>query len=132
MTRPEDSVACFPHDWPPECPPADAEAPNGVFYRLVHGRPPASEDFVSYAESEKQVPPERACEARGLSLFTELADALHYLQKFPSLGRGVASAALTDEHGKVKPTPRRPAPSHATWWPFASIPRQSLFQHVDP
>ncbi len=132
MNGPDDSAPGFPADWPSECPPADANGPDGIFYRLVHGVPPASEDFVSYAEAGKQVPAARACEARGLSLFTDISDAFHYLRKFPSLGRGVASAALTDQHGKVKATPRGPASSHCTWWPFASISRHSLFQPVDP
>lgn len=132
MNEPEDSVAGFPPGWPSECPPADAKVPDGIFYRLVHRSPPASDDFVSYAEAGKQVPQDLACEARGLSLFTELADARHYLRKFPSLGRGIAFATLTDQHGKVKATPRKPAPSHSTWWPFTSTPRHSLFHHVDP
>ena len=132
MNVPDDSAPGFPPDWPSDCPPADANDPDGIFYRLVHGVLPAPEDFVSYAEAGKQVQPGRACEARGLSLFTDISDALHYLRKFPSLGRGIASAALTDQHGKVTATPRGPASSHSTWWPFASTLRHSLFQHVDP
>ncbi len=121
----------FPSAWPPDCPPADAVVPNGTFYRLLRELPPAPEDFLTFSEAGKPVPPARACEAVGLSLFADLADARHYLMKFPHLGQWIASATLADQHGRVKATPRTSARSHSTWWPFAGIARHGMFQTVD-
>ncbi len=121
----------FPPDWPDGCPPTDAVPPTGRIYRLVGGAPLLPEHFLSYHESGKPIPPDRECDARGLSVFTDPRDARNYLAKYPYLGTAIAAGGLSAADGRFKPTPRRPAPSHATWWPFPGRPRHVLFQIVD-
>jgi hypothetical protein len=118
----------FPSDWPPGCPPDDAVAPDCGVYRVVHTNPPTANDFRSLLELRRPIV-NRLCESAGLSVFTELRDAVHCAEKYPHLGELIAAAHLQPRHGKLKPTPRR-GNSHTTWWPSRDLDRHGDFSVV--
>jgi hypothetical protein len=120
----------FPTGWPLECPPKDALCAEGTVYRIAKTNPLDPSDFLSVREEGKPFPPERECEAAGLSLFRKHEDAVHYRRKFPYLGDRIAQGVLAKDHGKLKPTPRG-RNSHVTWWPYEGIERSKLFALVE-
>lgn len=115
----------FPTDWPPGCPPDDAEDANGEVYRLAKQMPLATMDFLSY--HELGIARGDAILRCGLSVFRLRADAEHASRKFRNMGKVIAMAVLKPEHGKTKQTGK---PTHTTWWPCIGIDRVSLFSVV--
>ena len=71
-----DAGLAFPADWPPDCPPEAASCASAVVFRVVRQTPLSREDFLSFHELGKDVR-NRACEARGLSVFLNSRDAQH-------------------------------------------------------
>lgn len=120
----------FPTGWPARCPPEDASCAEGQVYRITKKNPLEPSDFLSVREENKPFPPDRECEAAGLSVFQKREDAIHYRRKFPYLGDRIAQGTLTEEHGKLKPTPRG-RNSHMTWWPYEGVERSKLFTLVE-
>lgn len=121
----------YPDDWPPDCPPPDAELAAGGVFRLVTTNPPVAMDFRSYREigaSDLRWP----CEAAGLSVFRDLSDAIQYSENFPARGRFVARGTLDGQHGRCKATPRKGpvGGSHTTWWPYAGVSRHTMFSVI--
>lgn len=115
----------FPTIWPPDCPPEDAVPAAGRVFRLVHGNPPHSADFITHFESGR-LPKAPSCLRAGLSLFRELQDAVHQRLLFPRLGELIAQAVLKEADGKTKLTEGR-LPSHTAWWSYEGVVRESLF-----
>jgi hypothetical protein len=112
----------FPQDWPPGCPPEDAEDANGEVFRLAKTDPPTAADFQSFHElGITRGDPILRC---GLSVFRIASDAEHASRKFRNLGKILAKAMLEAAHGKTKQTGK---PTHTTWWPYAEVDRLSLF-----
>ena len=68
-------MAPWPEDFPTECPPPDATAPEGGMcaYRGVHHNPPQISDFVPLAHEDREHYWDN-CPAHGLSLFKTLED----------------------------------------------------------
>jgi len=122
-------MSSFPDDWPPGCPPADAQAAGGLVYRLVRTNPPTASDFLTHAELGK-MPKAPACLRVGLSVFRTRDHAVHQAQLFPFLGNQIASGELCAEHGKTKLTPGK-MPSHTTWWPYPGVGRAALLPTVE-
>lgn len=122
-------MSAFPDNWPPGCPPADAEPAAGPVYRLVKNIPPLAEDFKTHHEIGK-MPKAPACLRAGLSVFRTRDDAIHQSKLHPFLGNKIASAELCPEHGKVKLT-RGTMPSHTTWWPYLGVERAAPFHKVE-
>ncbi len=119
----------FPDDWPQGCPPDDAEPADGVVYRLVKNKPPTESDFLSHHETGR-LPNAPACLRCGLSVFRDLADAVHQRRLLPRLGRYVARGELEDTHGKTRLTSGQ-QPTHTTWWPFVGVNRSVLFTVIE-
>lgn len=117
----------FPSDWPAECPPSNAENANGDFYRIVKSCPPEDVDFLSLVELGRRFGKSKACQAHGLSGFTKLEDARHYITLFPKLGSKIAKGNLAEENGKLLVTPNSNSPRHHTWWPYKNVIRKMLF-----
>jgi hypothetical protein len=115
----------FPKNWPDDCPPSDAEDAKGDVFRIVNHNPPADPDLASHFETGKlrNAP---ACLRCGLSVFREMRDAMHQRSLLPKLGRLIARATLTPQHGRTKLTQGR-QPTHTTWWADEGIDRASLF-----
>lgn len=112
----------FPDDWPPGCPPEDAEDAQGEVFRVVKKQPPTDDDFKTYHEQGiVRGDPILRC---GLSVFRLASDAEHASRKFRNMGKLIAKALLQAEHGKTKQTGK---PTHTTWWPYREVDRLSLF-----
>ena len=106
---------------PGNCPPNEAEdvsTPRRV-YRLVRNNPPTDDDF----RSQRAEHPERVfrniteCQARGLSVRTDLDSAMELMTLRSMRGRMLCEARLDNGAGRIMPTGKDP--HHSTWWPLA-------------
>ena len=106
---------------PDECPPDEAEeidAPR-VVYRLVRSNPPTDDDFRSQLAER----PDRIfrniteCQARGLSVRTDLASAVKLMGLRTMRGRMLYQVRLDNGAGRIMQTGEDP--DHTTWWPLA-------------
>ena len=111
----------WPAEYPPNCPPLEAVPSDGTFYRVVATDPPTSRDFLSLRQ-QNPVRAERIvarsgnrCILAGLSVFTDINDAISVSQQHPKLGRHIARLSPSSESGKVLRNGRRHV-SHHTWW----------------
>jgi hypothetical protein len=122
------SEEVFPEDWPPGCPPQDAVAAAGTFFRLVHWDPPSAEDFLSPHEknTHRKKPPCLRC---ALSLYGRRDEVEHTMMLYPKLGDKIAEGVLTPAHGRTKLNPGPPS-SHTSWWPYRDVNRHLLFRVV--
>ena len=118
---------------PDDCPPNDAEgidAPR-IVYRLVRNNPPTDDDFRSQrAERPEQIFRDvTECQARGLSVFTNLNIAERLSTSGRLQGMAVCRVTLATGAGRIQPTGRR---SHHTWWPLADYDILTNCQVVAP
>ena len=106
---------------PDECPPDGAEeidAPR-VVYRLVRSNPPTDDDFRSQLAER----PDRIfrniteCQARGLSVRTNLDSAMELMGFRTMRGRMLCQVQLDHGAGRIMQTGEDP--DHSTWWPLA-------------
>ena len=113
------ATARFREQLPAGCPPQTAEeiVSEKICYRLVRNALPKDEDF----RSQRALQPNRdfnlsECRVRGLSVFTQQADAERAAMRSRNLrGAQVARLALSPGAGYIKQTGMR---SHHTWWPY--------------
>jgi len=123
---PEPAELRWPTHFPIGCPPEDATEAEGEVFRFT--RPPevSEADFRSHVE--RGLRPASDCEAAGLSVYTDVSDALAAWEAIPGMRRrNLARGALTPEHGAMRPTPREMTPSHHTWWKWADVEPTSAF-----
>ncbi len=125
----ENCFMVFPHNWPAECPPEDAEHANGWVFRLVRNNPVSAEDFKSHKEVGR-APQAPECLRCGLSVFRNREDAEHLHKLFPRLGKFIARGELQELHGRVKLTIGR-QPTHTTWWAHEGVVRHAPFVDVE-
>ena len=107
---------------PDDCPPATAEEITElrIVYRLVWHDPPTDCDFRSQrAENPHQIfPGVTECQACGLSVFFNRADAERRTRSGRLQGAMIGEVTLTRGAGRIAKTGRR---SHYTWWPLADF-----------
>lgn len=115
----------FPKNWPPDCPPAEAQDAQGEYFRVASNNPPGVDDFKSYAELGK-LPKADPCKRVGLSLLRKFDDAIHQTELFPKHGKLIFRGDLNSSHGKTLLT-KGTLPTHTTWWPFEGIDRATPF-----
>lgn len=113
-----DKQMAWPEHYPPDCPPASAEAVERSFYRLVNNDPPSEIDLRS---NWQKFPAKQwgnsLCKACGLSIFSSKEDALKTRQRIPAFRDSLlAVASVAPSSGVVLHTPSRQASSHHTWW----------------
>jgi hypothetical protein len=121
--------AGFPVEWPDCCPPADAVAAGGLYYRLVFNSPPIPLDFQTNFEANT-FPKRPPCLRCALSVFSDFNDADFNRRLYPTLANSlIAMGNLNSDHGRTKNTRGR-LPSHTSWWAFAGIERHSTFEVV--
>ena len=104
---------------PDDCPPATAEeiTEPRIVYRLVWHDPPTDHDFRSLrAENPQQHFAVPECQACGLSVFFNRADAERRSRIGRLQGAMVGEVTLTRGAGRIAKTGTR---SHHTWWPLA-------------
>ena len=112
----------WPTDLPEDCPPEDSVAANGTYFRIVKSNPPVEADFASVYEinrkrAERQIRLGRRseCETMGLSVYSNIDDAVECARQFPGLGGIVAELDLSPDSGRTLLTVGGFA-SHNTWW----------------
>jgi hypothetical protein len=127
----------WPDFFPENCPPSDAVSPNFTVYRFIRAAPPVESDFNSYIEDGKEVSLLKKCQACGVSVYTELQDAIEMQGQVSGLRKKrIASAFLNSNHGKIRNTPSLVYPncghSHHTWWkPFDLLDPSEEFIVID-
>lgn len=87
-------------DYPNMCPPEQAKAYVGSFYRLCESTDPSESDFITHYELGN-IPRGQECEARALSFFDDLGAIENLKQKFKKkFGNKVAVLVdITSKHG---------------------------------
>ena len=108
----------WPEHYPPDCPPASAEAVERSFYRLVKTASPSETDLRStYQKFPDKQWGNSLCKACGLSIFSTKEDALKTRQRIPAFRDSLLAVALVaPSSGVFLHTPSIQAPSHHTWW----------------
>lgn len=116
---------------PEGCPPPEAQEiiTEQVVFRLVRRDPPTDSDFQSQRAEKlnRRFTGVSECQARGLSVFSDMSEAAKRL-KLPALkGRLICQVTLDRESGYIL---RTGSLGHFTWWPFARFPILSKCQVV--
>lgn len=114
----------FP-DLPEDCPPADAEHVNAIYYCCHSQNPPGVNDFLTAAESGSFLDrPE--CRRRSNSILRDLSDAREMAKRTPR--RFISAGQIERIHGKVLSTPsRRAGQSHCSLWRYEGVRMHDIF-----
>lgn len=114
----EEQNLTWPDHYPENCPPAYAEGFSGVVYRFTNGVNPKPKDFLSYYELRSGKNWEdKACQARGLSVYTTEEDCITAIAMIPALRKKkLCAAELSAEAGVIAPTPSNNNANHKTLW----------------
>lgn len=112
----------WPDHYPISCPPQEAEAVSGDIYRFTNRNHPKHRDFQSYYE---QRPDEswgnKACDARGLSVFSTTEDCIAAAAAVPALRKKkLCVASLPNTSGVIAETPSKNTNNHKTFWSLLS------------
>lgn len=120
----------WPDFFPPcDCPPHDAQPATGCVYRILSGEEPAPGDFRSHREMFPEQKFDDECDACGLSVYAEAADAVRMRRRIPRLRKGtIAIGTLKAVLGKIKYTSKGNRDSHHTWWLTPGIEPWLLFE----
>lgn len=101
---------------PEKCPPKDAVVPNGqVFYRLINGQEPTSDDFIS-VRVEKPLAIFKGvdeCLARAVSIFAQRDECENILKLARHRHKRIFELDLYKHDGVIKKTFKL---SHHSWW----------------
>lgn len=104
----------WPNHFPPSCPPADATAPRGLFFRFVRRHPVPSDELKSKQEKRPLEVFDEACLACGVSLYERIEDLDAMRRAVGGFKKMVVAAiSLDGAPGQLKQTR---LPSHHTWW----------------
>ena len=107
---------------PDDCPPAASEeiTETRTVYRLVWHDPPTDCDFRSQRAENPDLVLHNVteCQALGLSVFFNRADAERRSLNGKLRGAMVGEVTLTRGAGRIAKTGTR---SHHTWWPLADF-----------
>lgn len=120
MSEPYESKS-FREALPEGCPPTESEeiTDTKVVFRLVRTGTPDDGDFQSKrAESPNNQFSVSECQARGLSVFSQVRDARKQLKMPTVRGMLICRVTLDIGAGYILKTGRG---SHFTWWPLADF-----------
>lgn len=108
----------WPDHYPERCPPSDAKDVVGIIYRFTNRANPKHTDFLSYYELKPNENwGDKACQARGLSVFTSIDDCKIALAAVPALRKKkLCVAELTVNAGVIAATPSHNHCNHKTLW----------------
>ncbi len=111
----------WPDHYPDQCPPADAEQAQGVYFRLVDAAPPSGEDTLSHIELKlaglrfkNKDFGDQECVASGFSVFDEQVAAERTRQAVGPLRNKLIAKMDVSGSGVLKQTGHNR--SHHTWW----------------
>lgn len=126
----------WPTEFPEDCPPTQAHAANGSYYRIVKSDPPVRDDFVpvyirNRRLAERVVSRGRRtlCETFGLSVYSDWNDAVQCASQYPKIGNMIANVNPTSSCGKVLHTGGE-FDSHHTWWIVEGFDPTTLVSEV--
>lgn len=113
----------WPNHFPEGCPPAEASDPDGELFRFTNRRSPNDRDFLSHYEKwPNRDWEDKACQARGLSVFRTMTDCLAMEAAVPAMKKKhIAVASLSVGEGVVAKTPSENSDQHHTLWSQLSI-----------
>ncbi|VTS47015.1 Uncharacterised protein [Streptococcus anginosus] len=80
----------YGNDYPKSCPPSNAVPIEGNFYRLCATNPPTLTDFKTHVDLGLSFPPQKICEAKALSFFTNLDSIEKMKKRFPRFKNMIA------------------------------------------
>ena len=111
----------WPHFYPENCPPAEAEPASGKFYRLVVHDPAQEEDFKTpFEENPRRFSNKPDIKNCGLSVQTDirgikqLKKATKWVPRFKN--SQIAEGELNPMLGLIQHTPSPEYKSHYSWW----------------
>lgn len=96
----------WPADFPADCPPEEAFDADRTYYRVGRNDPPEPSDFEplyrkDYARARNEMSKGRTkCQTMGLSVYSDMDDAIQCAGKYRNLGREIVQ--LTLAQGSVK------------------------------
>lgn len=106
----------WPDFFPFNCPPDNAQTPQGEVFRFTDRRVPREKDFISYQISKPGSVWPDPCIACGLSVYTDINDIPRVRKRVPpTRKKWVARGILEEKDGLIALTKAR-EPSHHTWW----------------
>ncbi|MGB5961238.1 MAG: hypothetical protein WBG73_11310 [Coleofasciculaceae cyanobacterium] len=124
----------WPEHFPTGCPPQTAHNTSGEVYRLINNDSPMPNDFRSWREENKDKECPNGvteCQACGLSVYTEKADAYRVIKRIPRFRKAKpALGNLTTDLGLTLHTPSNTSQSHHTWWIPSGKQPWTVFQIV--
>jgi hypothetical protein len=100
---------------------------EGYLYRFLNKNNPVLKDFQSYyASKPTQKWGNKACQARGLSVYQTLDDCKEMIAAVPAMRRKKIASALSNvNYGLLANTPSTTSERHCTWW----VPSDFLEPH---
>ncbi|WNL38631.1 hypothetical protein RN346_15240 [Halomonas sp. PAMB 3232] len=118
----EEKFSMWPDHYPEKCPPKDAEDVLGLVYRFTNRANPKDRDFLSYYELKPDENwGQKACQARGLSVYTSEEDCKTAISLVPALKKKkLCIGELDSKSGVIAPTPSKNTYNHKTLWPLIS------------
>ncbi len=121
----------YPAHYPKDCPPNHAVPASGDVYRFINGTNPKDKDFKSYYELKpNQNWGNKACQARGLSVYLTLRDCIVAIEQIPALKKKcIAKSELLQNHGVIASTPSENTQNHNTFWSLVNAQDLSLLFH---
>ncbi|MCP2726873.1 hypothetical protein [Limnofasciculus baicalensis] len=91
----------WPDHFPSGCPPQNANNASGEVYRLIKHDSPTPKDFKSWREENKEKDCPNGvteCQACGLSVYTEKADACRVIRTIPRFKKAIKySGGILDQ-----------------------------------
>lgn len=107
-------------NFPPSCPPSDAEELDGLFYRACKNNPPTIEDFKDQYDMnriKKSFPPARVCSCMALSYFEDKDFLKSKVEQYKGkIGTYVFKMPIEPSFGVVKIN----TDGHALLWEYKS------------
>ena len=113
----------WPADFPTDCPPEQAFDADGIYYRVAKNNPPETGDFEStfHRDYDRAIDAMRKgrtkCETMGLSVYTDMNDAIKCAGIFRKMGREIVQLTLTRSPVKAALTEGLFESHHTLWVP---------------
>lgn len=114
----------WPADFPAGCPPEETPNADGTYYRIAKNNPPKPRDFESLYHKDKTRAKNQIrggkttkCDTLGLSVYTDMEDAIQCAKRYPNLGRVIVRLTLIKSPAKAALTKGLFDSHHTLWIP---------------
>ncbi|GEM_PF-6336353 len=106
-------------EYPESCPPANACAFQGTFYRLTKNEEFTTDDFMTHYESGIKVPDHLLCESMALSFFDSVNHAESMKKKYKKFnGYSIKPVGILEGYGIGVLTEKT---GHLNLWEFRNV-----------